>query len=111
MNDHYVIRNSAYNVLGDKLQDEYFSESQDNKFRRFASYFERSFDVLEYETKDQAFEALVEFLNKTYSHTPERKYYLFDVSECERKYYVCFIRDNEVIKTSIYLKLIPEEFF
>lgn len=66
----YIIKQSAYNVLNEKLPDVVMSMSPDRKIK-FASYFETHFSPIEFDSVEQAFENLVDRLNE-----PEK--YFFD---------------------------------
>jgi hypothetical protein len=58
----YIVKKMAFNVLNEQLPDVILSKDENNKID-FASYFESFKYPIEFDSQDQAFSALSEFLN------------------------------------------------
>lgn len=59
----YKIESIAFNVLGNQIENQTLSLDADNKKTKFSSYFQRHDETLYFETMEEAFHALLEFLN------------------------------------------------
>lgn len=80
----FLITKEAYNVLNNKLPDMVYSVSSDHKELRFAHYFERYMNPIQYTTWQEAYEKVCELAgDKLLYNANNSQLYMLDGNETE----------------------------
>jgi hypothetical protein len=90
----YKIESIAFNVSGEQIENQTLSIDADTKKVKFSSYFERHDETSQFESIDEAFHALLEFLNVP------NKYFYEELTGCIFSLYGM----NEIYKTGYTIK-------
>ena len=90
----YKIESTDYNVLNKQIENRTLSLDADSKKTKFSSYFERHDENLEFDSMDDAFHALLDFLN-----VPNKYFYEEETGSIFRVNGI-----NEIYKTDYTIK-------
>lgn len=90
----YKIESTAYNVLGEHIENQTLSLDADSKKTKFSSYFERLDETIYFENMEDAFHALLDFLN-----APNKYFYEEETGSIFRVNGI-----NEIYKTGYTIK-------